>query len=113
MRRFRCLVFDQQLRVCEVLTLSKPSVQLRLHYICMCCPPQPVGAFSMQRCKVMENISIGQTVFPVFFDVFLLSDRKKHDKMVRYYSLPNTVFAVVSYPEQGDAFESTADGQTV
>ena len=55
----RCLVLDQQLRVCEVLTLSKPSVQLRLHYVCVA-RLSPLGAFSVRYGKVMENISIGK-----------------------------------------------------
>ena len=36
MRRSRCFVFDEQLRVCEVLTSQNQSVQLRLICIYVC-----------------------------------------------------------------------------
>lgn len=39
MRRPRCFVFDQQLRVCEVLTLSKPKRTVTPYIICIStCP---------------------------------------------------------------------------
>ena len=40
MRRSRCFVFDEQLRVCEVLTSQNQSVQIRL-YVYKCLPKLP------------------------------------------------------------------------
>ena len=46
MRRSRWFVLDQQLRVCEVLTLSKPKRTVT-PYIYMSAQPLPIEAFGM------------------------------------------------------------------
>ena len=47
MRRSRCFVLDQQLRVCEVLTLSKPKRTVTPYTVCMSAQPLPIGASGM------------------------------------------------------------------
>ena len=47
MRRSRCFVLDQQLRVCEVLTLSKPKRTVTPYYVYMSAQPLPIGASGM------------------------------------------------------------------
>ena len=44
MRRSRCFVLDQQLRVCEVLTLSKPKRTVTPYYVYMSAQPLPIEA---------------------------------------------------------------------
>ena len=47
MRRSRCFVLDQQVRVCEVLTLSKPKRTVTPYTVCMSAQPLPIGASGM------------------------------------------------------------------
>ena len=68
MRRSRCFVFDEQLRVCEVLTSQNQSVQLRLNMYMSPRPPALLWAFSKgYGCKDSDNFDKSYQKNGVFF----------------------------------------------
>ena len=73
MRRSRCFVFDEQLRVCEVLTSQNQSVQLRL--ICIyVCPTSAHRGFRYGYRRYKDNTFILETTLFGWKSMILRSD---------------------------------------
>ena len=73
MRRSRCFVFDEQLRVCEVLTSQNQSVQLRL--ICIyVCPTSAHRGFRYGNRRYKYNTFILKTTLFGWQSMILRSD---------------------------------------
>ena len=73
MRRSRCFVFDEQLRVCEVLTSQNQSVQLRL--ICIyVCPTSAHRDFRYGYRRYKDNTFILETTLFGWKSMILRSD---------------------------------------
>ena len=82
MRRSRCFVLDQQLRVCEVLTLSKPkrTVTPFLHVLY---PPQAQWAFvEGYLSQIYKNFYYATTII-------LFYEKGKNKPLVAIFGMTN------------------------
>ena len=92
MRRSRCFVFDEQLRVCEVLTSQNQSVQLRLICIYVCPTSAHRGfRYGYRRYKgntfTLKTNLFGWQSMILRSDLTLLNINMSKNSLFRYFFL--------------------------
>ena len=97
MRRSRCFVFDEQLRVCEVLTSQNQSVQLRLICIYVCPTSAHRGfRYGYRRYKgntfILETTLFGLQSMVLRSDLTLLNINLSKKSTFAWFFLPKSLY---------------------